>query len=76
MRAETEWVEIVNCGAALLCDMNKQRILDGYIHFDQAIAVSFAPFYGNGKAAEAIVAILGKTSGQPSWLILFPKKLT
>ncbi|WP_080055468.1 non-hydrolyzing UDP-N-acetylglucosamine 2-epimerase [Spirosoma aerolatum] len=58
LRSETEWVEIVEHGAARLCDADPQNILDAYTHFSQTTAISFKPVYGDGEAASQILAIL------------------
>ena len=58
LRAETEWVEILTSGAALLCDADKNRILDTYQHFMTSPLILFDTIYGDGKAAEQILNIL------------------
>ena len=58
LRAETEWVEILTSGAALLCDADKDRIMDGYRHFMTSPPVQFDAIYGDGKAAEQMLTIL------------------
>ena len=58
LRAETEWVEIVEGGAAILCDADSNRILDAWSHFTRAEHHTFLPLYGDGNAAERIVSIL------------------
>ncbi|WP_097125350.1 UDP-N-acetylglucosamine 2-epimerase [Spirosoma fluviale] len=55
MRAETEWVEIVESGAAVLCDADKNRILDAFAFFYEADTIPFTSFYGDGHAAERIL---------------------
>ena len=61
LRAETEWVEIVDSGAAQLCDADPQRILDGFVTYDQGLEIPFSSLYGDGKAAETILDILLRT---------------
>jgi UDP-GlcNAc3NAcA epimerase len=58
LRPETEWVEIVESGAALLCDADRKRILDAYDHFEQSFTSEFVSIYGDGNAAERILEIL------------------
>lgn len=53
-RPETEWVELVNCGAAIIADANKQKIIDAYYQLTQKSNLEFPEYYGNGKAAEFI----------------------
>ncbi|WP_020601247.1 non-hydrolyzing UDP-N-acetylglucosamine 2-epimerase [Spirosoma panaciterrae] len=58
LRAETEWVEIVEQGAARLCDADAQQILEAYDQFDTTAPVVFKPVYGDGDAATEIINIL------------------
>jgi UDP-GlcNAc3NAcA epimerase len=58
LRPETEWVEIIDSGAALLCDADRKRILKAYAHFERYSSIPFVPIYGNGNAAERILEIL------------------
>ncbi len=58
LRAETEWVEIVAHGAAVLCDADPDRILGAYSYFESDPQLSFDPIYGDGRAAERILTIL------------------
>ena len=53
LRTETEWIELVNCGAALLVDTDESKILNAVTHFFGA-HVEFPAFFGDGKAAEFI----------------------
>jgi UDP-GlcNAc3NAcA epimerase len=54
LRPETEWVELVKCGAAIIADSNKEKIIAGYEHFKKTTDIQFPQFYGDGKAAEFI----------------------
>jgi UDP-GlcNAc3NAcA epimerase len=58
LRAETEWVEIVENGAAILCDADKARIVEGFIHFETVGSVKFNQLYGDGSAADQILQII------------------
>lgn len=58
LRPETEWVEIVENGAAILCDADEQRLLNACQYFEEAPAITFKNVYGQGDAAERIVEIL------------------
>ena len=58
LRAETEWIEIVEQGAALLCDADPTRISDGYTWFEAQPARSFIPIYGDGDAARKLLHII------------------
>lgn len=55
LRPETEWVELVQTGTAILADADTQRILDAYAHFDKAGTLEFPKIFGDGLAAEFIV---------------------
>lgn len=54
LRPQTEWVEIVENGNALLADASKERILDCFEQLFHKTAFTFPNFYGDGKAAEFI----------------------
>ena len=54
-RPETEWVEIVNHGAGIIADADKQRILDAYIALTDK-KVTFPPLFGDGQASEFILS--------------------
>ncbi len=58
LRAETEWVEIVESGMAILCDADTDRILKAYEVLCTSKQSEFLPLYGEGDAAEKIVKIL------------------
>ena len=54
LRPQTEWIEIVENGNAVLTDHNEERILSAFNHFESAEGFSYPNFYGDGKAAEFI----------------------
>ena len=54
LRPETEWIELVNCGAAIIADANKEKIINAFNHFKAIDKLEFPSFYGNGQAAEFI----------------------
>lgn len=54
LRPQTEWVEIVNNGNAILADASKERIETAFATLMNKTDYSFPPFYGDGKAAEFI----------------------
>jgi UDP-GlcNAc3NAcA epimerase len=56
LRPETEWVELVKCGAAIITDSNKEKIVEAFNHFRNKTDLQFPAFYGDGKAAEFICA--------------------
>jgi UDP-GlcNAc3NAcA epimerase len=51
MRPETEWVEIVEQGAGMICDANAAFIKAAVIHFIENADSSFPKIFGDGKAA-------------------------
>jgi len=54
LRTETEWVEIVEEGAAITVGADKEKIIDGVKAMLSARKTHFTPLYGDGKAAEFI----------------------
>lgn len=54
LRSETEWIELVNCGSAVLADANKDVILKAYADFSKQENLKFPSLFGDGKAAEFI----------------------
>ncbi|HQQ94621.1 MAG TPA: UDP-N-acetylglucosamine 2-epimerase (non-hydrolyzing) [Bacteroidia bacterium] len=54
LRPETEWLELVECGSAMVTDADEQRILHAFAHFESNKSLVFPEFYGNGRAAEFI----------------------
>lgn len=54
LRPETEWVELVDCGSAIIADADEARILAAYNTLSANRNLQYPPFYGNGKAAEFI----------------------
>lgn len=65
LRAETEWVELVGNGTAILADANKDLIYRAFDKLIHARDMQFPAFYGDGKAAEAmleeVLALFKKT---------------
>lgn len=51
LRPETEWVEIVENGNAILCDADKKRILEAFAYFAKNPELNYPPIFGNGQAA-------------------------
>jgi len=59
LRPETEWVELLECGAAVLADANKIKILTAYNNFSKH-KPTYPKLFGDGHAAEFICAELVK----------------
>lgn len=54
LRPETEWVELVECGAAIVADANEKRIKAAFDTLFTKTDFKFPKLYGDGKAAEFI----------------------
>lgn len=54
LRPETEWVEIVEQEAAMLCDADKERIVEAYGVMKER-RLDFPPLFGDGHTAEFIL---------------------
>ena len=52
LRPETEWVEIVQTGNAILADADKERIMEAWAHFQSNPPTVFPEIFGDGHAAE------------------------
>ena len=52
LRPETEWIEIVETGNAILVDADEGRIMDAWRHFNACPKTDFPPIFGDGHAAE------------------------
>ncbi len=59
LRPETEWIELLACGAAVLTDADKQKVLTAYNTFSNT-KQSFPKLFGDGHAAEFICSELVK----------------
>ena len=64
LRDETEWTETTSCGANVLCGSGGDQILAAARRIEalQQAAVFGAPLYGDGAAAQKIVAALEPTN--------------
>lgn len=60
LRNETEWVEIVNNGNAMLCDADSTLIEKGFEHWMSNPKLTYPAFYGNGNTALHICSTLVK----------------
>lgn len=66
LRPQTEWVEIVECGAAVLADADYDRIIAGFTGLSSKNhrgELQFPSLFGDGKAAEAILEIISAGLG-------------
>ena len=55
LRPETEWVEIVNTGNAILADADESRIWQAWQQFRGNTTATFPEVFGDGHAAEFIL---------------------
>jgi len=61
LRTETEWKEIVDCGSAIVTDVNTNKVLEAMNQFmNPSIKLSFPSLFGNGNAAYTICSELAK----------------
>jgi UDP-GlcNAc3NAcA epimerase len=58
LRAETEWVELVECGSARIADADEKKILEAFAYFKEKKQLDFPDLFGDGKAAEFICSEL------------------
>jgi UDP-GlcNAc3NAcA epimerase len=59
-RPETEWVEIIECGAGAIADADEERIVSIYEHFRNATP-EYPPVFGDGNASGFICEKLIKS---------------
>ena len=55
LRPQTEWIEIVETGSAVIADADQEKIVGAVNEFLSSKELSFPPVFGDGKAAEFIV---------------------
>jgi len=55
-RSETEWIELIANGTAVLVDASPDKIKEALLSMLSAKDLRFPGFYGNGTAAESIIA--------------------
>ena len=54
LRPQTEWVEIVENGNALLAEANFDKIINSFVQLNSKTDYTYPSLYGDGKAAEFI----------------------
>lgn len=54
LRPETEWVELVECGTAIVADADEEKIKAAFEKLSKETTLKFPKLYGDGKAAEFI----------------------
>lgn len=55
LRPETEWVELVQLGTAVLADADEHKIVKAFLHFNSKNDIEFPDVYGDGHAAAFMV---------------------
>ncbi|MDB4334818.1 UDP-N-acetylglucosamine 2-epimerase (non-hydrolyzing) [bacterium] len=60
LRNETEWVEIIDEGAGMLVDADRQNILDGYNYYNENSKIEYPNVFGDGDAATFICDVICK----------------
>ena len=58
LRPETEWVEIVQTGNAILADADESRIMQAWQHFQSNPPTTFPEIFGDGHAAEFMLKMM------------------
>ena len=54
LRPQTEWVEIVEQGTAIIVDADKSKILNGFSRLYKNRSLEYPPIFGDGNAADFI----------------------
>ena len=54
LRSETEWKEIVECGAAVITDADEKKIIESYNNFAENPPHKYPEIFGDGDAASFI----------------------
>lgn len=64
LRPETEWVEIIESGTAVLADADPERIENAFEMLMQKEQLDYPPVFGDGKAANSICELIIKASAK------------
>ena len=54
LRPETEWVELVDCGTAIVSDTDEKKIKEAFKKLTGSSALKYPKLYGDGNAAKFI----------------------
>jgi UDP-GlcNAc3NAcA epimerase len=54
LRTETEWVELLDAGSALLCGSSEEKIIEAFTFFNQSKDLKFPNVFGDGHASRII----------------------
>lgn len=58
LREQTEWVELVDNGNAILVGANELKLINAYQTLSQKSDLTYPPFFGDGHAAEEICQLM------------------
>ena len=61
LRPETEWIELVDNGTAMLVDADKKEIIKAFEYYYKKTDFDYPEFYGDGNAADKIIEFLVKS---------------
>ena len=67
LRPETEWVEIVETGNAILTDADENRIMQAWQHFKDNPPTVFPEIFGDGHAAEFMLERMLENFSRKVW---------
>jgi UDP-GlcNAc3NAcA epimerase len=51
LRSQTEWLELVDSGSAVLVDADEDNIIKAFLHFKKSKKLKFPELFGDGNAA-------------------------
>lgn len=63
LRPETEWIELVECGTAIITDAHEEKIITAFKDLTTKKDLQFPKLYGDGKASEFICSEMLKHLG-------------
>lgn len=58
LREQTEWIELVENGNAILVGSNEVKLIEAYQHLTNKKDFTYPPFFGDGHAAEEICRLM------------------
>lgn len=62
LRPQTEWVELVKSGTAIIADAEEKRIVEAYAYFSEKQNLAYPEIFGDGRASEFICKQLIKAT--------------
>jgi UDP-GlcNAc3NAcA epimerase len=58
LREQTEWIELVENGNAILVGSNEVKLIEAYQYLTNKMDFTYPPFFGDGHAAEEICRLM------------------